>query len=140
MDVDGDAASDTDTSHLSTVAFASLAGKIDSSVLSTIPYSHMSVVQSATFDSIMSGVDVLAQAKTGTGKTIAFLLPAIQSLLREPPTASRPSHVSVLILSPTRELALQIEKEAKMLLSATGGAIGVQHCIGGTNVSCLLLE
>jgi ATP-dependent RNA helicase MSS116 len=125
-----------DTSHLSDVRFDSLAGKIDQTLLASIPFEYMSLVQAATFEKILSGVDVLAQAKTGTGKTVAFLLPAIQSLLTAPPRASKPCNVSVLILSPTRELALQIEKEAKTLLQKIpGNQLQVQHCIGGTSVS-----
>lgn len=128
-----------DTSHLSDVRFDSLAGKIDESILASIPFTHMSLVQAATFDKIISGVDVLAQAKTGTGKTVAFLLPAIQSLLTNPPQTSMPCSVSVLILSPTRELALQTQKEAEMLLKELqGNRLQVQHCIGGTNVSISL--
>jgi ATP-dependent RNA helicase MSS116, mitochondrial len=60
--------------------------------------------------------DCLVQAKTGTGKTIAFLLPALHSLLSEPspPPAGQ---VSILIISPTRELAQQIKAECDMLTS-----------------------
>ena len=126
-----------DTSHLSTIRFDSLAGKIHPALLSAVPFSHMSLVQAATFEPILSGVDVLAQAKTGTGKTVAFLLPCLQALLTSPPPRTSPCNVSILILSPTRELALQIEKEAKMLLQGVGNALQVQHCIGGTNVSVL---
>lgn len=124
-----------DTSHLSDVRFDTLTGKIDPSLLSSIKFSHMSLVQAATFDPIISGVDMIAQAKTGTGKTVAFLLPTIQALLTSPPSTRSPCDVSILVLSPTRELALQIEKEAKMLLANVGNQLQVQHCIGGTNVS-----
>jgi ATP-dependent RNA helicase MSS116 len=124
-----------DTSHLSDITFDSLAGKIDQSLLSAIKFSHLSLVQAATFDPIISGVDMIAQAKTGTGKTVAFLLPSIQGLLNNPPLNQKPCDISILVLSPTRELALQIEKEAKMLLENVGNRLQVQHCIGGTNVS-----
>lgn len=75
---------------------------------------------------------MLAQAKTGTGKTVAFLLPAIQRLLA---SKREPGLVSVLILTPTRELALQIEKEANILLRGFENEIGVQHTVGGTNMT-----
>lgn len=71
----------------------------------------------------------LVQAKTGTGKTIAFLLPAIQSLLRYSP---RSGQVSILILSPTRELALQIAAEANQLVSKLKRPIEVHTAFGGT--------
>ncbi|KAJ3304748.1 hypothetical protein HDU76_005137 [Blyttiomyces sp. JEL0837] len=58
--------------------------------------------------------DLLVQAKTGTGKTLAFLVSALESSLRLPrPTSNR---VNILVVSPTRELALQIYEEAKKLL------------------------
>lgn len=60
------------------------------------------------------GHDLLAKAKTGTGKTLAFLLPAIESVARIP-RSQRPGF-SVLIISPTRELAQQITDEAKQVL------------------------
>jgi ATP-dependent RNA helicase MSS116, mitochondrial len=73
----------------------------------------------------------LARAKTGTGKTLAFLLPAIQRHLLEP----NPQHgnPSILVLSPTRELAMQIEKEAqKVIGNATWKS---QIVVGGTNIN-----
>jgi ATP-dependent RNA helicase SrmB len=57
--------------------------------------------------------DVLAGAATGTGKTAAFVLPALQYLLDEPKHSSR--HPRILILAPTRELAFQIHKVVKNL-------------------------
>ena len=47
----------------------------------------------------------MARAKTGTGKTMAFLIPAIEALVRAPRSAAG---ISVLVLSPTRELASQV--------------------------------
>lgn len=72
------------------------------------------------------------KSKTGTGKTVAFLLPAVQNLLSNPPARGL---VSVLILSPTRELALQIAAEADRLVSRTslqGRAIEIHTAFGGT--------
>lgn len=56
----------------------------------------------------LEGVDILASAQTGTGKTIAYLLPLITNLLKE-------SHSSALVLAPTRELAAQIQQAAHTL-------------------------
>ena len=79
----------------------------------------------------------LARAKTGTGKTLAFLVPIIEQLTaaKFPPPPAQ--HISALILSPTRELAQQIEKEAHILLTGSNlkGRIGVQSVVGGTNVN-----
>lgn len=74
----------------------------------------------------------LVRSKTGTGKTIAFLLPSIQNLLDHP---SKKGCVTVLVLSPTRELALQIAAEAERLVSRSlleGRAIEVHTAFGGT--------
>lgn len=74
----------------------------------------------------------LAQARTGTGKTLAFLIPSIENLLRAP-TQPPKGQISVLVLSPTRELAIQIEDSAKTLLSGT--PFKAQHVVGGTNMN-----
>ncbi|MGC8549589.1 MAG: DEAD/DEAH box helicase [Acidobacteriaceae bacterium] len=67
-------------------------------------------VQAAAIPPAIEGKDVLATAETGTGKTLAFLLPAMERLL-----ASTGKHPAVLILTPTRELALQVEKQYAQL-------------------------
>ncbi|KAF8067737.1 P-loop containing nucleoside triphosphate hydrolase protein [Lyophyllum atratum] len=96
-----------------------------------IEHEFMSDVQAATLDLGLSGKDLLVQAKTGTGKTIAFLLPAIERLLK----ARTPLQgISVLVLAPTRELALQIEEEAKLLLKHHKN-FTVGHVIGGTKAN-----
>lgn len=74
----------------------------------------------------------LVRSKTGTGKTIAFLLPAIQNLLQHPPNKGQ---VAVLILSPTRELTLQTAAEAERLvgnLLVHGRPLQVHTAFGGT--------
>lgn len=71
------------------------------------------------------GHDLLAKAKTGTGKTLAFLLPAIESVARIPRSQRR--GFSVLIISPTRELAQQITDEAKQVLVSLWCTL--HHCI-----------
>src|SRR5579859_7217872 len=61
-------------------------------------------VQSEAIPPALAGKDVLATAQTGTGKTLAFLIPVLDRLLREP--AAR--EVKAVILVPTRELAMQV--------------------------------
>jgi ATP-dependent RNA helicase MSS116 len=58
-----------------------------------------------SLQSALKGLDLLVQAKTGTGKTLAFLLPAVERL-SQMELANR--KISMLVLSPTRELALQV--------------------------------
>nr|HPM73161.1 DEAD/DEAH box helicase [Spirochaetales bacterium] len=68
-------------------------------------------VQAAVFPHAFAGEDIYAQSQTGTGKTAAFLVSIFQRIMSD--SASR--HRKVLILAPTRELAVQIEEEAKTL-------------------------
>ncbi|GMH60491.1 hypothetical protein TrRE_jg4123, partial [Triparma retinervis] len=93
-------------------------------------YEYMTEVQAQTLPICLSGVDTLAKAKTGTGKTLAFLIPALEiiSQTRQAPRGS----ILTLILSPTRELASQIETEAKKLTKYE--AINTVCVIGGTNI------
>ncbi|XXH02060.1 hypothetical protein Hte_008425 [Hypoxylon texense] len=96
-----------------------------------LKFSHMTPVQAATIRPLMKdNSDVLAQAKTGTGKTVAFLLPAIQKMISR--HASQRSTVSLLVISPTRELAMQIAEEARALLQRLT-QYKVCIAIGGTN-------
>jgi ATP-dependent RNA helicase RhlE len=69
-------------------------------------------IQSAVFDLVAAGHDVVACAETGTGKTAAFLLPLMQRLLQQP-RAERLGSARVLVLAPTRELAVQIEDDVQ---------------------------
>ncbi|OAX37189.1 DEAD-domain-containing protein [Rhizopogon vinicolor AM-OR11-026] len=89
-------------------------------------------VQDARREHVLSGIDLLVQAKPGTGKTMAFLLPAIERLVS---SRSTPSNVGeILVLAPTWELALQIEEEAKSLL-VHHPMYSAQSVIGGTNIN-----
>ena len=63
---------------------------------------------------LLSGKDLVAQSQTGTGKTLAFLLPILEQIDINKP------HVQALIITPTRELAQQIDKETKKLASKIG--------------------
>ena len=72
--------------------------------LSRNGFTNPTPIQAQTFEPAITGRDLVATAQTGTGKTLAFALPLIQILSTEP---RRPG-VRALILSPTRELAMQI--------------------------------
>ncbi|KAK7389824.1 hypothetical protein VNO78_25118 [Psophocarpus tetragonolobus] len=99
-------------------------------------YERMTVVQEATLPVILKGKDVLAKAKTGTGKTVAFLLPSIEVVVKSPPSDrdQRRPPILVLVICPTRELASQAAAEATKLLKYHT-AIGVQVVIGGTRLA-----
>ena len=93
-------------------------------------FEFMTAVQAATLPTTLSGSDILAQAKTGTGKTLAFLLPVVQNLVSK--KHAGPRSTSLLVISPTRELAMQIATEAETLLQRFP-QYKVCTAIGGTN-------
>lgn len=90
----------------------------------------MTEIQLKTFAAASSGRDCLGRARTGTGKTLAFLVPALERLLQLPPMDDR---VGILIISPTRELATQIADQAEKLLTFHKG-MNVQVVFGGTKL------
>lgn len=85
-----------------------------SKAISRINYSNPTPIQEQCIPVVLSGRDVLASAQTGTGKTAAFCLPLLD-LVANKPKHKHKRNISpdVLILSPTRELATQIEQELK---------------------------
>lgn len=83
-------------------------------------------VQKKAIPVLLSGQDVIAQAQTGTGKTIAFTLPILQRIDVEK------EQVQALILTPTRELAIQITSELKKLAAAVGAKVLAAY--GGQDV------
>ncbi|XP_065858213.1 probable DEAD-box ATP-dependent RNA helicase 48 isoform X2 [Euphorbia lathyris] len=101
--------------------------------LTAAGYIHMTRVQEATLSLSLEGKDALVKAKTGTGKSAAFLLPAIETVLKSKGGTRHPrkAPIYVLILCPTRELASQLAAEANAMLKYHDG-IGVLTLIGGT--------
>jgi ATP-dependent RNA helicase RhlB len=78
-------------------------------------------IQGQTLPIALSGRDVAGQAQTGTGKTAAFLVALYHSLLAHPAGQNRtPTSVRALVLAPTRELAVQIHRDAEVLGRHTG--------------------
>ncbi len=90
-------------------------------------FNRPTTIQSQVIPVAMEGRDVMASAPTGTGKTAAFLLPILQHMLDFP--RRNPGPARALILTPTRELALQIEEQAKALAAHT--YLKVASIIGG---------
>jgi ATP-dependent RNA helicase RhlE len=85
-------------------------------------------VQSQAIPPALIGRDVVATAQTGTGKTLAFVLPILESLLKNPAAG-----VSAVILSPTRELAIQTNETLVKIAAATG--IRASVVVGGLSES-----
>ena len=111
-------------------------------------YRYMTQVQHESLPQILKGFDVLVKAKTGTGKTLGFLVPSIEILIKERNKVMLANRASVreqgagagnhpqariLVLSPTRELAQQIVQEATNL--CTHHKIGTVLLVGGTNMN-----
>jgi ATP-dependent RNA helicase RhlB len=87
---------------------------------------HCTPIQALTLPVALKGEDVAGQAQTGTGKTAAFLLVLFQRLLKSQETADR-RHPRALVLAPTRELAIQIHKDALLLGAETGLKLGLAY-------------
>ncbi|RKP19239.1 ATP-dependent RNA helicase HAS1 [Rozella allomycis CSF55] len=86
-------------------------------------FEYMTQVQARCIPPALTGRDILGAAKTGSGKTLAFLLPAVELLSR---TKFKPRNgTGVIIITPTRELALQIFSVAKELFKYHNQTFGV---------------
>lgn len=89
-------------------------------------------IQEKSLPLTLEGKDVAGQAQTGTGKTAAFLVAVFNHLLRNPADDRRKKNqVRALILAPTRELAIQIHRDAAKLGQHTGLVLGLAY--GGTD-------
>uniref|UniRef100_A0A8C9ZGW3 RNA helicase n=1 Tax=Sander lucioperca TaxID=283035 RepID=A0A8C9ZGW3_SANLU len=75
--------------------------------------SYLFDIQVKTFNSVYDGEDVIAQARTGTGKTFSFAIPLVEKLQRETVQFARGRAPKILVLTPTRELAIQVAKDFK---------------------------
>lgn len=111
--------------------------KVIDTIVNRMNIHTMTDVQRMTLNECLDGSDVIAQAKTGTGKTLAFLMPIIQRILRDPKLESRSrfpkaatGDIRALIISPTRELAEQIANDARKVTANT--SVVVQTAVGGT--------
>lgn len=73
-------------------------------------YTHLFPVQVHTFEHVTANKDIIVKARTGSGKTLAFVLPIIESFITNSIKLNRGRHPRAIILTPTRELAIQIDK------------------------------
>jgi len=93
-------------------------------------FTECTPIQEQTLPLTLSGRDVAGQAQTGTGKTAAFLITLFTRLLSRPREAKE-THPRALILAPTRELVVQIEKDAQLLGAHSG--FSIQAIYGGVD-------
>ncbi len=121
-------------SHLSDLRFDTL--ELHDSLRSGIAdagFEFATPIQADTLPLALAGHDVAGQAQTGTGKTAAFLIAAIQRVLTRQADSgddAKTRQPKIFILAPTRELAVQISNDAEVLASHTGLKIALAY--GGT--------
>src|SRR2546427_2478200 len=77
-------------------------------------------VQSQAIPSALAGHDVVATAQTGTGKTLAFVLPLLESLIAKLAGGATKPGIGAVVLSPTRELAIQTSETFAKIVKGTG--------------------
>jgi ATP-dependent RNA helicase RhlB len=117
--------------HLSEVTFESLPlHPLLKAGLAKLGFTHCTPIQAQTLPLALEGADLAGQAQTGTGKSAAFLLAAMNQLLSRPRReGADPKQPRALMMAPTRELAIQILKDAEQLGAETGLRMVV--CYGG---------
>ncbi len=100
------------------------------SALDDLGFEYCSPIQEKSLPVSLSGHDVLGKAQTGTGKTAAFLIALIEDLLKTPAPKDRfAGEARSLVIAPTRELVMQIAKDAKALTKHT--SFKVHTLVGG---------
>ncbi|MFT5761415.1 MAG: ATP-dependent RNA helicase RhlE [Polaribacter sp.] len=95
-------------------------------------YQHPTLVQEKTIPLIIDNKDVIVSAQTGTGKTAAFALPILQRLFDKQDASKKGKKIRALIVSPTRELAQQIEENFNAYCKYTNLKIGI--VFGGISI------
>jgi len=116
--------------HLTEQQFSSL--ELDQRLLDALDklgFQYCTPIQEQALPLLLSGKDVSGQAQTGTGKTLAFLLACAQKILHSKLPATTVGRPRTLILAPTRELAIQIHKDAESLLRDLPLKLAI--CYGG---------
>lgn len=100
-------------------------------------YTEATAVQAAAIPVILQSKDVIAEAQTGSGKTVAFCAPLLQRLQL---TAARPRSVQILILVPTRELAAQVGTTLSSLCKSFAPAAKLAVVFGGVSINPQMLH
>jgi ATP-dependent RNA helicase MSS116 len=126
------AASSAGEKHHSDLRFSDIKGLCPESkraVIKGFGYEFATDGQKMTIEPALDGKDLLVRARTGTGKTLGFLLPTIEQIKNAPCARHK---IRALVVAPTRELALQIAKEAEVVLREHK-SLCVHAVVGGTN-------
>ncbi|NKF51257.1 ATP-dependent RNA helicase RhlB [Shewanella sp. WXL01] len=115
--------------HLSTQKFAEfpLNPKVQAA-LNENGFEFCTPIQALSLPVLLQGKDIAGQAQTGTGKTMAFLVATFNHLLTvDAPEGRAPTQPRAIIMAPTRELAIQIAKDGKLLAKHTGLKVGIVY-------------
>ncbi|KAL0690691.1 hypothetical protein Bca4012_090370 [Brassica carinata] len=97
--------------------------------IKAMDFKHMTQIQAGSIPPLLEGKDVLGAARTGSGKTLAFLIPAVELLFKE--RFSPLNGTGVIVICPTRELAIQTKNVAEELVKHH--SLTVSMVIGGNN-------
>jgi ATP-dependent RNA helicase RhlE len=97
--------------------------------ISALGYEETTPVQTQAIPPGLQGYDIVGSAQTGTGKTLAFVLPALEHLLRDQAKTRNPR---VVVLEPTRELAIQVAGETRKLAART--SLRIASVYGGAGM------
>lgn len=101
--------------------------------LDELGYETPTAVQSQAIPAVLEGRDVLAAAETGSGKTAAFVLPLLETLLNHP--GLRSNQVAALVLVPTRELAVQVEQAIQAYTAYYPRRVKTLAVYGGVSIN-----
>lgn len=97
-------------------------------VIKRLNYTAPTAIQAQAIPAIMSGRDVIGVAKTGSGKTIAFLLPLFRHIKDQRPLEQMEGPLAI-VMTPTRELAVQIHRECKPFLRVMNLRVRKDHLV-----------
>jgi len=111
----------------------SIPGLSDPLIHAADQYDSATPVQTAAIPAVLTGGDVLATAKTGSGKTTAFVLPLLQRWLEAPRETPKQAHS--LILVPTRELASQVREVVQQFSKHLPERVKVISAVGGVSIN-----
>lgn len=106
-------------------------------ILKKLSFETPTPIQAQAIPAIMSGRDLIGIAKTGSGKTLAFILPMFRHVLDQPPLEENDGPIAI-IMTPTRELCMQIGKDIKKFSKSLN--LQVVCVYGGTGISEQIAE
>ncbi|MCX6186353.1 MAG: DEAD/DEAH box helicase, partial [Bacteroidetes bacterium] len=101
-------------------------------------YTHAYPIQKKAIPEILKGRDLLGIAQTGSGKTASYVLPTLQLLQGKPVAKNR--HINTLVLVPTRELAIQVQKVYKSINDYLEQGIKSLAVYGGVSINPQMID